>query len=124
SALPEPDQEQSGMTSAPDTLGASEAAAVLRISPDCLLRKARTGKVPGAKIGRQWVFRRDRLLELIDKQAEERRCRSIAAPTLRTGGVDFSSTSENRASQLARRIESELKSLKPQLALVRGGKQS
>ncbi|MGH7747767.1 MAG: helix-turn-helix domain-containing protein, partial [Candidatus Dormibacteria bacterium] len=66
------------------TVGLTDAAILLRISEDCLLRKARAGRVPGAKIGRQWVFIRTDLLELIRKQARERACHSIAnirAPT-------------------------------------------
>ena len=35
---------------ATDTLGLEEARLLLRVSRDCLLRRARAGKVPGAKI--------------------------------------------------------------------------
>ena len=44
-----------------------EAAEFLRINPEVLRRKAREGKVPAAKIGRQWRFRLTRLLEWLDQ---------------------------------------------------------
>jgi len=43
-----------------------EAAAFLRLNPEVLRRKAREGKVPAAKVGRQWRFRLRRLLEWLD----------------------------------------------------------
>jgi len=107
-----------------ETLGLEEARALLRVSRDCLLRRARAGKVPGAKIGRQWVFIRADLVELIRKQASERACHSIAAATLRTGGVGSRSINGKSASPLERELEAKLRSLKPRLALVRGGKRS
>lgn len=105
-----------------ETLGLKEAAALLRMSEDALMRKARAGIVPGAKVGRQWVFVRDDLIALIREQAKGRACRSIAAATLRTGGVDSRSTTERSASQLAHEIRAKRRNLKPQLALVPGGK--
>src|SRR5579864_8974130 len=70
------------------TVGLKEAANILHISEDCLLRKARAGKVPGAKIGRRWVFIRTDLLELIRKQYQERACHSIANLRVPSGGSD------------------------------------
>lgn len=105
-----------------ETLGLTEAAALLRMSEDALMRKARAGIVPGAKVGRQWVFVRDDLIALIREQAKGRACRSIAAATLRTGGVDSRSTTERSASQLAREIRAKQRNLKPRLELVPGGK--
>ena len=54
------------------TLNLAEAADMLKVSPDALLRKARAGIVPGAKVGRRWVFVRDDLLALIREQAKAR----------------------------------------------------
>lgn len=54
------------------TTGLEEAAKLLRVSRDCLLRKARAGIVPGAKIGRSWVFVSADLIELIRQKARER----------------------------------------------------
>jgi|ERR1039457_5006022 hypothetical protein len=53
------------------TLGVAAAASLLRISTDALMRKARAGIVPGAKIGREWVFVQADLIELIREQARE-----------------------------------------------------
>ena len=38
------------------TLGLREAAAFLRCHPEELRRRAKVGIVPGAKVGRAWVF--------------------------------------------------------------------
>ncbi|HKS93311.1 MAG TPA: helix-turn-helix domain-containing protein [Gammaproteobacteria bacterium] len=105
-----------------ETIDLTEAAALLHMSEDALMRKARAGIVPGDKPGRQWVFVKDDLLAWIRERAKARACRSIAAPTLRTGGVDSRSTTERSASQLAREIRAKRRNLKPQLALVPGGK--
>ena len=48
---------------------ATQAAAMLMISPDALARKVRRGVVPGAKIGRRWVFIEVDLVELIREKA-------------------------------------------------------
>ena len=39
-----------------DTLDVKGAAEFLKISVDAVRRKARMGEIPGAKIGRRWVF--------------------------------------------------------------------
>jgi len=39
-----------------NTLDLQAAAAFLRIHPVTLQEKARTGEIPGAKIGKRWVF--------------------------------------------------------------------
>jgi excisionase family DNA binding protein len=41
-----------------DVLTVDEAAAFLRCSPDTVKRQAREGRLPAAKIGRAWRFRR------------------------------------------------------------------
>ena len=102
------------------TVGLEEAAAMLKLAPSTLRKRAAAGKVRAYKPGRHWVF----LLGEIAEYLQETRppCRSIAAPTLRTGGVDSRSTIEKSASQLAQQIRLKRKNLKPPLALVRGGK--
>lgn len=46
-----------------DVLDPLEAAEVLKVSRGTLLRLANEGKIPGKKIGRQWRFSRQMLLE-------------------------------------------------------------
>ena len=48
----------------PDIMDISEAATYLNIKKGTLYRLAKNGKVPAAKIGGQWRFKRDRLDEL------------------------------------------------------------
>lgn len=105
-----------------ETIGITEAAALLRMSEDALMRKARAGIVPADKPGRQWVFVKADLLAWMRERAKARACPSIAAPTLRIGGVDSNSTIERSASQLAHEIRSKRRNLKPRLELVHGGK--
>jgi len=51
----------------PEVMTAEEAAAFLRLPLSLLLRKAREGLIPGAKIGRSWRFSRRLLLEWIEE---------------------------------------------------------
>lgn len=102
------------------SIGLEEAAAALRIAPSTLRKRAAAGNVPGYKPGRQWVFLPSEIAAY--RKASRPTCRSIAAPTLRTGGVDSNSTVERSASRLAHEIRRKRRSLKPQLALVPGGR--
>ena len=47
------------------TLDLQEAAEFLRVHPETLRQLARTGKVPGAKVGRAWVFLEDDLVQYL-----------------------------------------------------------
>jgi len=106
--------------SAPETVGLEEAAQYLGMAPSTLRKRAAAGKVPGSKPGRRWMFKRAEIAQYFE--AKRPQCHSIAAPTLRTGGADFKSTTERSASQLAREIAAKRRSLKPRLALVPGGR--
>lgn len=44
------------------TLVLQEAAAFLKIHPEELRRRAKLGQIPGAKVGRAWVFLEDDLV--------------------------------------------------------------
>src|SRR5215469_12237839 len=95
-----------------ETLCLEQAAKLLHISPDCLLRKARAGKVPGAKIGRRWVFVRSDLIELIRAQAHERAnrtvpCLSTSKLRVPTGGSDSLSAERRLDAALALLTESK-----------------
>jgi Helix-turn-helix domain len=43
------------------TFGLGDAAQFLRVHPEELRRRAKAGQIPGAKIGRAWVFLEDDL---------------------------------------------------------------
>ena len=74
------------MTSAPRTLGLIEAAALLRIHKDTLQRRARAGAIPGAKIGKQWVFLEADLVGYLKGHYQEPLCPSTNVPTPTHGG--------------------------------------
>jgi excisionase family DNA binding protein len=48
---------------APDVLTLEEAAELLRVAPEVLAARAGAGEVPGRRIGDEWRFRREALLE-------------------------------------------------------------
>src|SRR5215831_6363722 len=90
-----------------NTLDLQAAATFLHIHPVTLQEKARAGEIPGAKIGKCWVFVDVDLIEHIRSQywrrvlQSERKelepCHSTDAPTHRTGG-SRSTTAEERYS--------------------------
>lgn len=53
------------MTDDLETIGVQEAARLLRMSAGTVMRRARAGLIPGARIGRQWVFIKADLLDTI-----------------------------------------------------------
>lgn len=79
-----------------DTLTLTEAANFLKIHPVTLLVKAKAGVVPGAKLGKRWVFVNVDLVEYIRSQYPRRAlqgehernitCHSSNARTLPIGG--------------------------------------
>lgn len=75
---------------ASDSVGLEAAAALLLCSTSALQRKARAGLVPGAKIGRRWVFVRQDLVELIREQARGRsnRHRNVQAALSSMRGLE------------------------------------
>lgn len=62
-----------------DTIDADECAQLLRCKADQVEEMARTGEIPGLKIGRGWLFIRADLLsylaEKARKEAQERRAK-------------------------------------------------
>jgi excisionase family DNA binding protein len=86
------------------TLILQEAARLLKIHPVTLQEKARAGEIPGAKIGRSWVFveidllahirSQYRRLALQGEQTEVSLCHSSSAKTHRTGGSGSSTTED------------------------------
>ncbi len=79
-----------------NTLTLQQAAALLKIHRITLLEKARAGDIPGAKIGKCWVFVEIDLIEYIRSQyrrralqgehAEVTQCHSTNARTHHIGG--------------------------------------
>lgn len=70
--------------SALDTLNAIDAAAVLHADPETVLLLARKGDLPGAKIGKSWVFLRSDVLDYLSnrvRQETEQRRKACADTT-------------------------------------------
>src|SRR6266851_6834826 len=93
------------------TLNLQQAAALLKIHPVTLQDKARAGEIPGAKIGRAWVFVEIDLLEYIRAQyrrralqgehAEKTQCHSTSAVVHRIGGSNSATTDDEYSKVLA-----------------------
>jgi hypothetical protein len=49
-----------------------QAAAFLNMHPDTLQRKAAAGEIPGAKIGKNWVFINIHLVQFVSEQYADR----------------------------------------------------
>ena len=52
-------------TIAPDTLNAAQAADMLFADIETILILARSGELPGAKVGKSWVFLREDVIEFL-----------------------------------------------------------
>jgi excisionase family DNA binding protein len=59
-----------------ETLDLKQAAAYLKMHWQTLREKARSGEVPGAKIGKQWVFLKEDLVSHIRSKYADPRSRS------------------------------------------------
>jgi excisionase family DNA binding protein len=78
------------------TLNLQEAAALLHLHPTTLAAKARAGEIPGARLGKRWVFVEVDLLDYVRSQYPSRAlqgdsmevstCHSTNAKTRRIGG--------------------------------------
>lgn len=65
------------------TLNADDAAALLHAESETILQYARSGELPGTRIGKSWVFMRDDVIAFLRKQIShdtEQRLRTKAAP--------------------------------------------
>ena len=102
------------------TLNLKEAAALLKIHPVTLQDKARAGEIPGAKIGRAWVFIEIDLLEHIRSKCPRRAlqgdsaevsvCHSSNARTHRIGGSSSATKDDEYSKVLALPIKEKLRS--------------
>ena len=55
------------------TLGLKEAASLLLLAPESLRQMASAGKVPGARVGKRWVFLEEDLEEFIRSRYRKNR---------------------------------------------------
>ena len=99
-----------------DTFNLQEAAAFLKIHPVTLSMKAASGKIPGSKIGKRWVFLKIDLISHIRAQYQTRalqsdrkelRCHSTNARTQANGGLRSVSMGEQYKDLLGLRTKSK-----------------
>ena len=80
------------------TLTLDEAANFLKMSPEALRQKAKAGKIPGAKVGKCWVFYEPDLVEYLrslyaaprqaSQSGEEAACHH-SIDVIKSGGSDL-----------------------------------
>lgn len=65
-----------------DVLGVAEAATLLRAEAETIMQYARSGKLPGTRIGKGWLFLREDVLDFLRRQihtdTQERLARTTA----------------------------------------------
>ncbi len=61
-----------------NTLNAEEAARLLHLNVKRVQSLAREGKLPAARVGRKWLFRRDELETLLGRRVQDAASRSMA----------------------------------------------
>lgn len=59
------------MNSLPETLDIEEAAALMKAHADTVQQLARSGELPGAKVGKAWVFMRSDVLAYLRKTIDD-----------------------------------------------------
>lgn len=55
-----------------EVLTVEEAAALLKLNPETVYRKARRGEIPAVKVGRSWRFPKEPLEEWLREEANKR----------------------------------------------------
>jgi hypothetical protein len=99
-----------------NTLDLQQAAELLRIHPVTLQSKAKAGEIPGAKIGKCWVFvdvdlidyiRSNYVRRTLQGEQEKSLCHSLNAKTHPFGGSKSPSTDELYKKALARPIKAK-----------------
>ena len=59
------------MNALPETVDIDEAAALMKAETDKVMELARCGDLPGAKIGKAWVFMREDVVEFVQKRIDD-----------------------------------------------------
>lgn len=60
------------------TLSLNEAAEVLKVHENTVMELASTGEIPGAKIGRAWVFIDEDLIAFVRRQITQQSANRVA----------------------------------------------
>ena len=73
------------MNALPETVDIDEAAALMKAETDKVMQLARCGDLPGAKIGKAWVFMREDVVAFVQKRIDDdtlRRRQEAQTPSL------------------------------------------
>ena len=84
-----------------------EAAAFLKIHPEELRQRARAGRIPGAKVGRAWVFLQDDLAAYLRSLYSQPRQALRVTLRKEIETCHFADATESGGSTFALQVESE-----------------
>jgi hypothetical protein len=96
-----------GNAAAMDTLDLREAAAFLRMHPEELRRRAKRGLIPGAKVGRAWIFLREDLVAYVRSLYSQPRQALRVTLRKEVETCHFASETESGGSTFALQAENE-----------------
>ena len=93
-----------------NTVDLHGAAALLFMHPEVLRRWAKIGKIPGAKIGKRWVFVTDDLVNYLRSQYAWNR-QALQVTSRKESTCHFRSAEQPGGSNASLQMESEYKNL-------------
>jgi excisionase family DNA binding protein len=79
------------------TLNLEETAKFLKVHTETVSRLAKTGQLPGAKIGRAWVFLEEDLIEYLREQIQAQQTMRVEESEARDLTDSLKSPTEKRA---------------------------
>ena len=83
------------------TLDTTEVAALLRAEPETVLQLARSGELPGARIGKSWVFLREDVVAFLkDRISRDTADRRLQHASITSFAVAFPVQKANRRTVL------------------------
>ena len=79
------------------TLNSEETARFLKVHIETVSRLAKTGQLPGAKIGRSWVFLEEDLIEYLREQVQVQQTMRVEKSEVRDLTENSKSPTDNKA---------------------------
>jgi molybdopterin-binding protein len=98
-----------------ETFGVAEVASLLHLNPKRVQRLARTGQLPAVRVGRRWLFPRDRMEALLSRGSESGGAASAARAPAVAGVVALSARNQLRTRIVSVRADGVMAEVRLQL---------
>jgi molybdopterin-binding protein len=98
-----------------ETLGVGEVASLLHLNPKRVQRLARTGQLPAVRVGRRWLFPRDRMEALLNRGSGSAGAAGAARAPVASGVVELSARNQLRTRILSVRADGVMAEVRLQL---------